>query len=286
MLLQFSESTDDLLVVTDENDKPVFAYDFPYSYTYIALSTPELEESTYHVYMGGEIEGVEKDGLYTEITSYTGGTQLHHGGAVTSEKGFGRKRPEGMEPPEGFDGQRPELPEGMEWSEDMKDRKRERLEPPRGMEKEMPPRVDRQMTSSSDTITEAFCLSKDNKTFTNVSSVVNDSEFADVAKDAWYYNAVTTAASRGILTDIAEKKLEANTKVDREELVQMLYNYLGGGAEGTLDKNFSDADKVTAENAFAWALDSNIISGNQESLCPTALVTKAEAATMLVNAGK
>lgn len=345
MLLQFSESTDDLLVVTDENDNPVFAYDFPYSYTYIAFSTPELEEGTYHVYLGGEIEGVEKDGLYTEITSYTGGTQLHHGGTVVNEKGFGGQRPEGMEPPEGFDGQRPEPPEGMEWSEDMREHKGERPEMPEGMEGQMPPRGDRQMASSSDTITEAFRLSKDSKTFTNVSSVVNASDFTDVAKDDWYYNAVTSAVSKGILkgatettfaptaamtrgealeaiyalagkpaageatfsdinanasyyaaaawaekngilTDIAEGKLAAEAKVTREEFVQMLYNYLGGEAEGTLDKKFTDAEKVTAENAFVWALDSRIISEKQESLRPTALLTKAEAATMLVNAGK
>ena len=119
MMLQFSESTDDLLVVTDKEDKPVFAYDFPHSYTYIAFSTPELKEGIYHVYMGGEIEGVEKDGLYTEITSYTGGTQLHHGGMMANG-GFGGpgmmrpddmqgQRPEGMERPEGQQGQmRPE----------------------------------------------------------------------------------------------------------------------------------------------------------------------------------
>lgn len=364
MLLQFSESTDDLLVVTDENDTPIFAYDFPYSYTYIAFSTPELEEGTYHVYLGGEIEGVEKDGLYTEITSYTGGTQLHHGGAVVNDKGFGGQRPEGMEPPEGMQkGERPadgQLPADFEermkeefekWGEEMPDdfmeklEKGERPEMPEGMEGQMPPRGDRQMASSSDTITEEFRLSKDSKTFTNVSSVVNASDFTDVAKDDWYYNAVTSAASKGILkgatettfaptatmtrgealeaiyalagkpaageatfsdinanasyyaaaawaekngilTDIAEGKLAAETKVTREEFVQMLYNYLGGGAEGALDKKFADAEKVTAENAFVWALDSHILSGNQESLRPSALLTKAEAATMLVNTGK
>ena len=87
MMLQFAESTEDLLVVTDKDDNPVFAYDFPHSYTYIAFSTPELEEGIYHVYLGGEIEGTEKDGLYTEITSYTGGTKLHHGGMMAN-KGF------------------------------------------------------------------------------------------------------------------------------------------------------------------------------------------------------
>ena len=79
MLLEFAESTDDLVVVTDENDVPVFAYDFPYDYMYIAFSTPELEEGNYRVYLGGEIEGEQVDGLYTSITSYTPGKRMQHG---------------------------------------------------------------------------------------------------------------------------------------------------------------------------------------------------------------
>ena len=80
MMLEFAESTDDLVVVTDKDGNPVFAYDFPYDYMYIAFSTPELKDGeTYHVYLGGEIQGVEKNGLYTEITAYTPGRQMQHG---------------------------------------------------------------------------------------------------------------------------------------------------------------------------------------------------------------
>lgn len=79
MMLEFSENTDDLLVVTDQNDCPIFAYDFPYSYRYIAFSTSMLEEDIYRVYLGGEIEGEQTDGLYTSITSYTPGQRMQHG---------------------------------------------------------------------------------------------------------------------------------------------------------------------------------------------------------------
>ncbi|MBQ3079759.1 MAG: carbohydrate-binding domain-containing protein [Clostridia bacterium] len=80
MMLEFSEKTDDLIVVTDENNSPVFAYDFPYDYTYIAFSSPALTPGAYRVYLGGEIEGRESNGLYTEITSYIPGAELKHGG--------------------------------------------------------------------------------------------------------------------------------------------------------------------------------------------------------------
>lgn len=371
MMLQFAESTDDLLVVTDEKDRPVFAYDFPYSYTYIAFSTPELQEGKYHVYLGGEIEGTEKDGLYTEITSYSGGTRLHHGGTMEN-KGRGGMRADGMERPEGEMGQmRPDRAEGMqgqfgEMPEDFETMIRREFEKrgeklpegfSEGMERGEMPQMPEGMapqggmgggpggfSPSSDVITEDFLLTEETRTFSNVSSVVNNTVFADVQKDAWYYDAVTSAAAQGILqgktetvfapnetmtrgealeaiyalagkpaagttafsdiaadasyypaaawaekngilTDIAAGVLNADTAVTREELVQMLYNYLGDEYEGEL-RGFLDADKVKAENAFAWAVDAHIISDHQETVRPADAVTKAEAATMLVNADR
>lgn len=114
MMLEFSESTDDLIIVTDAAGNPVFAYDFPYDYTYIAFSTPELKEGeTYHVYLGGEIEGEQQDGLYTAISAYTPGKQLVHGGGVTEQRNMdmpipadmGNRQPGGFGPMQ--DGQHP-----------------------------------------------------------------------------------------------------------------------------------------------------------------------------------
>lgn len=66
--------------MTDKDGNPVFAYDFPYDYMYIAFSTPDLKEGeTYHVYLGGEIEGEQRNGLYGTITAYTPGKQMKHG---------------------------------------------------------------------------------------------------------------------------------------------------------------------------------------------------------------
>ena len=207
----------------------------------------------------------------------------------------------------------------------------------------------REFQSSSDVGTEEFFLSEKTKTFSNVSSVVIQAEFTDVAKGAWYYHAVTSAASQGILTgatettfapdatltrgealeamyalagkpaadttsfadvkttdsyyaaaawaekngiltDIAEDILAADTRVTREELVQMLYNYLGDEAEGRVPAAaFTDTGKLSgeqAEYAFAWALEAKIVSEKQTALRPADLVTKAEAATMLTNSNK
>ncbi|MGN1021428.1 MAG: carbohydrate-binding domain-containing protein [Aristaeellaceae bacterium] len=118
MMLEFSESTDDLIVVTDAAGNPVFAYDFPYDYMYIAFSTPGLKEGeTYHVYLGGEIEGEQQDGLYTVITSYTPGRQMVHGGGVAEQRNMGMQMPDDMrgQQPDGFDpGQGGQQPGGFD----------------------------------------------------------------------------------------------------------------------------------------------------------------------------
>ncbi len=124
MMLEFGQETDDLVVVTDADDKPVFAYDFPHDYMYIAFSTPELQEGTYRVYLGGEIEGEQQDGLYdpASIVSYTPGTRMQHGGDSVRQRGM--TPGEGMNafdpgsmgtPPEGMQpGEAPEMPENWQ----------------------------------------------------------------------------------------------------------------------------------------------------------------------------
>ena len=185
MMLEFSESTDQLVVVTDENDAPVFAFDFPHDYTYIAFSTPALEEGrTYRVYLGGEITGEVLNGLYTSITGYKPGTRMQHG-AGTAQRGFGRMGD--MEPPQGMDfgdrpqppeggfgrrsakpedgdfGDRPELPEGMDFGD--------LPEPPEGGFGGGMRGGARSLESSSDVATADFVLTRETTGFTNVQAV-------------------------------------------------------------------------------------------------------------------
>lgn len=113
MMLEFGQETDSLVVVTDENDNPVFAYDFPYDYMYIAFSTPELTEGTYHVYLGGEIEGKETNGLYTDITAYTPGERMQHGGGNARQRVRMPAPDMGGEPPALPTGNAPAMPADM-----------------------------------------------------------------------------------------------------------------------------------------------------------------------------
>ena len=145
MMLEFAAETDELIVVTDEDENPVFAYDFPYSYTYIAFSFPELAEGSYKVFLGGEIEGIQENGLYSEITSYVPGTPMQHGaGTVSGEMGM----PPASGEPSGEPTEEPSMEMPMS-SGDM---------------------PDRTLNSSADEATVIFTLTKDTTAFTNISA--------------------------------------------------------------------------------------------------------------------
>lgn len=125
--------SDSLLVITDEENNPVFAYDLSQDtvlgdntqkFAAAIVSCPSLASgNTYHVYTGGTIEGTNTFGLYTEITSYQGGNQMSHGGtAQTNGMEFsadGRPAEQPKTAPEipngpqsGENGEPPALPQG------------------------------------------------------------------------------------------------------------------------------------------------------------------------------
>ncbi len=129
MNLQFAayQEAGSAIVVTNEKDAPIFAYDPSQDETLgenqrkfqgAILSCSHFQQGqTYHVYLGGSLTGEESGGIYTTISGYTGGTQMAYTGTdmpMGHPGGMGQP-PAGMEemtPPEGFDGERPALPEG------------------------------------------------------------------------------------------------------------------------------------------------------------------------------
>lgn len=156
--------------------------------------------------------------------------------------------------------------------------------------------------------------------------------FADVAANAWYYDAVgyananglmggtsaTTFAPNGamnrsmvwtVIARLAGQTISGATwaedakawaaaqgvsdgtnpdgNVTREELVTMLYRYIGSPVmnvpELGLINSYPDAASVSdwAQNALAWALSRGIIDGRDGKLASGESVTRAEAATIL-----
>lgn len=77
MQIQFKDriSKDSLITILDSNKTPVVAYKANKAYSILTISTPKLQKENNYLYEGGTIEGTNENGLYTEITSYQGGTE-------------------------------------------------------------------------------------------------------------------------------------------------------------------------------------------------------------------
>ena len=120
--------------------------------------------------------------------------------------------------------------------------------------------------------------------------VSGTSDFTDVPADAWYSDAVTWAAKRGIVEGMTATTFDPNDAVTREELAAMLYRYAKhkgydtSAAENTNILSYNDALSISeyAFEALQWACGEGIINGTGAgSLEPGGSATRAQLAAML-----
>jgi hypothetical protein len=115
----------------------------------------------------------------------------------------------------------------------------------------------------------------------------------DVDMNSYYGRAVAWAVDRGIIKGYENGKFGVGDMITREQVVTILYRYLGSpatGDESALD-SFTDADKTSAfaKEAMIWSVNNGIITGkDDETLAPTDTQSRAEIATVVMrmdNAG-
>lgn len=122
----------------------------------------------------------------------------------------------------------------------------------------------------------------------SVSTTVSN-KFADVPSDAWYYQAVNWAASKGIVNGYQNGKFGADDSIKRQDLAVMLRNYAnykGKNTNITYDlSGFKDGNKVIdyAKTSMQWAVAKEVITGNVQTktLNTEATATRAEVASMI-----
>jgi len=114
--------------------------------------------------------------------------------------------------------------------------------------------------------------------------------FDDVDGKAYYGKAISWAKQAGVVNGYADGTFRPDSNVTREEFAAMLANFAkkyNAFVDVDADKvlgEFSDGASVSdwAEEVVAWAVDSEIM-GNGGFIAPTAQITRAEAAAMVVN---
>lgn len=111
--------------------------------------------------------------------------------------------------------------------------------------------------------------------------------FSDVPDGTFYSIPVLWAKRNNIITGYEEGTFGPSDSMTREQLATMLYRFtrLNGGdvtARVSID-TFPDAGKVSAfaEESMSWAVAVGIISGDNSSLNPQGISSRAVAATML-----
>lgn len=113
--------------------------------------------------------------------------------------------------------------------------------------------------------------------------------FPDTTSKDWYTNAVTWAASNGVVSGYGDGTFGANDNITREQMACILFNYanykgLDTKATSAFD-GFSDADSISswAENAMAWAVSNGLINGAAGKLTPSGTASRAEITALLRN---
>jgi uncharacterized repeat protein (TIGR02543 family) len=121
------------------------------------------------------------------------------------------------------------------------------------------------------------------------------SNYIDVSKVMWHYNAVTSASEFGLVKGYDDGMFNANQMITREEAMVILARATQSATTPSTTNlalgNFSDSTMLStwAKADVLTTLQTGIIVGSDNMLKPTAMMTRAEAASaiyrLLVNSG-
>lgn len=120
-------------------------------------------------------------------------------------------------------------------------------------------------------------------------SAATVSDFRDISKNAWYYNAVNYTVKEGILTGTGTNTFSPNTKMTRGMFITMV------GKKMLVDiESYKGATKFSDVSASAyyapyikWATQKGIVSGvSSTRFAPDQYITREEMAVMLYNYAK
>ncbi len=112
-----------------------------------------------------------------------------------------------------------------------------------------------------------------------------ENPFVDVAKEAWFHDAIVWCHNVGIVMGKSATIFDPDCAITRAELVTMLYRFVGEPeARIEILDNFDDGDEVLsfAHKAFAWAIEQGLINGMGNNLLqPNGSASRAQFATIL-----
>ena len=291
MNLQFAsaQSADEAIIVTDTERKVVFAYDPDKDevagnnarwYQGAIISSPDIVVGkTYHVYVGGDVDGSDLAGIY-DISTVNGFSAAAKQQCYSASGSFQRPGP----PPD-FDPNNPQGPGGP---------------PPGG--------PDGMFALANRNGDRQFVTSGKVNGFQAVTDYVG-SRFKDVNEDSAFYNAIMWSVGTGVAEGGTDTEFEPNKPCTRGETVLYFWRaagsprgnmFPGQGGMGQPDPNTPPApggmgQQAAMKNPFSdvtedspyyyailWAVQSGITNGMSETTFgPDVIVTRAQSQTFL-----
>ena len=117
-------------------------------------------------------------------------------------------------------------------------------------------------------------------------AVSGRSTFVDVPANTYYSAAVTWAQKNGIVNGVSDTEFAPEQPVTREQLVTVLYRYVGKPASTLNLGSYQDSGQVSsfAVDAMRWACEAKIITSTDASvptLSPKNTASRAQFATIL-----
>lgn len=116
-----------------------------------------------------------------------------------------------------------------------------------------------------------------------------DIPFTDVPENTWYTGAVAWAYKNGVMAGTGETTFAPEEELTREQFVVIMYRSFTeqDKVDAKLDKTFPDSGNISswALDAMNWAVDTGLISGikngDEITLAPKDVITRAQVATVL-----
>lgn len=117
---------------------------------------------------------------------------------------------------------------------------------------------------------------------------VQTAPFLDVSPSAWYYNAVTWAATNSLMSGVGNNQFNPDGQLTREQMALILYQYTALDHTPSKDRadlsRFSDQAAISpwASDAMGWAVNEGLLAGRPSGLLdPYGPVTRAEFAAVI-----
>lgn len=114
------------------------------------------------------------------------------------------------------------------------------------------------------------------------SAFVLEEVFDDIAKTAWYYDAVEFVAEKELMNGVGNKRFAPDEYITRASVAQILYNS-AETHDTTMPNPFDDVVEGSwYEDAVVWAAEQGIVTGfNANTFGPDGLITREQFAVML-----